>query len=51
MQERYVELLNIEMGVMNILETKAYEPFDKKGPSDKELTGLGGRAADKMFIN
>ena len=36
-QDRYIELMNFEMEVLNILETKAYELSEEESLTDKFL--------------
>ena len=51
-QDRYVELMNFEMKVMNILETKAYELTDKERvPVIKRLLGQESLQLMKTFMN
>ena len=52
MQDRHVELLNFEIEVKNILETKAYDLTNKeKLPLIKNWLGWEGLQLMKMFTH
>ena len=46
-QERYVEVMNFEIEIMNILETRAYELVDEEKVLELKMGKSGGSSAYK----